>query len=295
MYEKYFEKLTEECEIRNRSANTARTYSDNIKRFLIDVGKHPDQLLLDDARQYILKKRREGISAEYCNNINSSLAFFYKHVLHLFWDQEIVPRMKRDYTMPDVLSVEEVERMINTAAEVRNKALIALIYSSGLRLNEAARLRPDDIYMTTMQVHVTDTKTHRDRWTILSQTALEYLKEYWYSYNVPRDRLFVSLPAPHMPLKGAGIEIMIRTIARDAGIKKRVYPHLLRHSFATHLLEQGVSIEYIQTLLGHRCPGSTYTYLHIANKTLMGIQSPLDHPKKKRGRPRKTKDGDNNE
>lgn len=76
MYEKYFEKLTEECEIRNRSANTARTYSDNIKRFPIDVGKHPDQLLLDDARQYILKKRREGISAEYCNNINSSLAFF---------------------------------------------------------------------------------------------------------------------------------------------------------------------------------------------------------------------------
>ncbi|NCB91543.1 MAG: integrase [Clostridia bacterium] len=295
MYEKYFKKLTEECEIRNRSANTARTYSDNIKRFLIDVGKHPDQLLLDDARQYILKKRRQGISAEYCNNINSSLAFFYKHVLHLFWDQEIVPRMKRDYTMPDVLSVEEVERMINTATEVRNKALIALIYSSGLRLNEAARLRPDDIYMSTMQVHVTDTKTHRDRWTILSQTALEYLKDYWYSYNVSRDRLFVSLLAPHMPLKGSGIEIMIRTIARDAGIKKRVYPHLLRHSFATHLLEQGVSIEYIQTLLGHRCPGSTYTYLHIANKTLMGIQSPLDHPKKKRGRPRKTKDGANNE
>lgn len=202
MYEKYFEKLTEECEIRNRSANTARTYSDNIKRFLIDVGKHPDQLLLDDARQYILKKRREGISAEYCNNINSSLAFFYKHALHLFWDQETLPGMKRDYTMPDVLSVEEVERMINTATEVRNKALIALIYSSGLRLNEAARLRPDDIYMSTMQVHVTDTKTHRDRWTILSQTALEYLKEYWYSYNVPRDRLFVSLLAPHMPSKG---------------------------------------------------------------------------------------------
>lgn len=268
MYEKYFEKLTEECEIRNRSANTARTYSDNIKRFLIDVGKHPDQLLLDDARQYILKKRREGISAEYCNNINSSLAFFYKHVLHLFWDQEIVPRMKRDYTMPDVLSVEEVEQMINTATEVRNKALIALIYSSGLRLNEAARLRPDDIYMSTMQVHVTDTKTHRDRWTILSQTALEYLKEYWYSYNVPRDRLFVSLLAPHMPLKGSGIEIMIRTIARDAGTKKRVYPHLFRHSFTTHLLEQGVSIEYIQTLLGHHCPGSTYTYLHIKRRSV---------------------------
>lgn len=203
--------------------------------------------------------------------------------------------MKRDYTLPDVLSVEEVERMIGTASEIRNKALIALIYSSGLRLNEAARLKPDDIYMSTMQVHVTDTKTHRDRWTILSQTALEYLKEYWYSYNVPRDTLFVSLLAPHMPLKGSGIEILIRTVARDAGIKKRVYPHLLRHSFATHLLEQGVPIEYIQTLLGHRCPGSTYTYLHIANKTLMGIQSPLDHLKKKKGRPRKKKDGDSHE
>lgn len=295
MYEDFFVKLAEECEIRNRSANTARTYTDNVKRFLIEVGKHPDQLQLNDARLYILKKRREGISAEYCNNINSSIAFFFKHVLHKFWDQEIVPRMKRDYTLPDVLSVEEVERMINTATEIRNKALIALIYSSGLRLNEAASLKPEDIYMSTMQVHVTDTKTHRDRWTILSLTALGYLKEYWHSYNIPREKLFVSLISPHKPLKGSGIEIMIRTVARDAGIKKRVYPHLLRHSFATHLLEQGVQIEYIQTLLGHRCPGSTYTYLHIANKTLMGIRSPLDHPKKKRGRPCKEKGGNGNE
>lgn len=295
MYEDFFVKLAEECELRNRSANTARTYTDNVKRFLIEVGKHPDQLQLNDARLYILKKRREGISAEYCNNINSSIAFFFKHVLHKFWDQEIVPRMKRDYTLPDVLSIEEVERMINTATEIRNKALIALIYSSGLRLNETASLKPDDIYMSTMQVHVTDTKTHRDRWTILSLTALRYLKEYWHSYDIPREKLFVSLISPHNPLKGSGIEIMIRTVARDAGIKKRVYPHLLRHSFATHLLEQGVQIEYIQTLLGHRCPGSTYTYLHIANKTLMGIRSPLDHSKKKRGRPCRKNGGNGNE
>lgn len=294
MYESYFDKLREECEIRNRSPRTAETYINNIKIFMRETGKSPEDLTLDDARNFILEKRRSGVAATTCNFYNASLVFFYKRVLGISWDAEYVPRMRRDYHYPNILTLEEVELLINTAKTPRNKALIALIYSAGLRVSEAVNLAPTDIYMSTMQVHVRNTKNHSDRWTLLSQRALNLLKDYWYSYNTPREILFVTSDRPHAPLKVSGAEIVIREIAKEAGIEKRVYPHLLRHSFATHLLEQGVAIEYIQTLLGHRCADSTATYLHIANKSLMGIQNPLDHPvKKKRGRPKKN-GGDKN-
>lgn len=202
--------------------------------------------------------------------------------------------MRREYHQPEILTLDEVELLIDTATEPRNKALIALIYSSGLRVSEAVNLAPTDIYMSTMQVHVRQSKNHYDRWTILSQRALDLLIDYWHSCNIPREKLFVSLLAPHTPLNKSGAEIMIRQIAKEAGIKKRVYPHLLRHSFATHLLEQGVSLEYIQSLLGHRSPNSTCVYLHLTNKAMMGIQNPLDYPKKKkRGRPKKNGGGQN--
>lgn len=127
MYDPYFRKIHEECELRNRSTGTAQAYEANIRLFLKETGKSPEELTLEDTRQFILAKRRSGISASTCNFYNSSLAFFYRHVLHVFWDQEVVPRMRRDCRVPDILSVEDVERMIDTATEVRNKALISLI------------------------------------------------------------------------------------------------------------------------------------------------------------------------
>ena len=106
--------------------------------------------------------------------------------------------------------------------------------------------------------------------------------------------MFVSLDEPHEPLKVSGVEIMLRAVGKDAGLS--VHPHTLRHSFASHMIEQGVPINYVQSMLGHRCLESTQVYIHISNKTVMGIKSPLDHPqKKKRGRKPKKKDGDSNE
>ena len=148
--------------------------------------------------------------------------------------------------------------------------------------------------MSRMQVYVPQSKNHRDRFTILSNRALELLKEYWRSYPVKRDRFFVSLDEPHMPLKVSGVEMMLRCVGKEAGIQ--VHPHTLRHSFASHMIEQGVPINYVQSMLGHRCLESTQVYIHISNKTIMGIKSPLDHPqKKKHGRKPKKKDGDSNE
>jgi site-specific recombinase XerD len=295
MYEKYFDKLREECLIRNRSARTAETYISNIKVFMRWTGNKPmEELTLQDAREFILYKRKSRVKASTCNFYNSSICFLYKHVLHITWDQDMVPRMRLDTKLPEVLSLEEVEKLIDTATDIRNKAIIALLYSSGLRVGELVKLRAKDIYISRMQVYIPESKNHSDRWTILSQKALDLLTEYWRSYPVPREYFFVSLDEPHNCLKVSGVEIMLRNIGKEAGLS--VHPHTLRHSFASHMIEQGVPISYVQSMLGHRCLESTQVYIHISNKTVMGIKSPLDHPqKKKRGRKPKKKDGDANE
>ena len=228
MYEKYFEQLKEECLIRNRSSRTAETYISNITSFMKWTGNKPmEELCLQDAREFILFKRKSGVSATTCNFYNSSIAFLYKHVLHISWDQDVVPGMRIDARLPEVLSLNEVETLIDTASHIRNKAIIALLYSSGLRVGELVKLRAEDIYMSRMQVYVPQSKNHRDRWTILSNRALELLKEYWRSYPVKRDHLFVSLDEPHEPLKVSGVEIMLRAVGKDAGLS--VHPHTLRH------------------------------------------------------------------
>ena len=291
MYEEIFDKIREECRIRNHSENSIKQYVYHASCFLKWVGDKPlEELTLNDAREYILYKRNTTCSPATCNGINSALSFFYRIILKRVWIYDEVPRMIADWSLPAVCSRDEIEKLINTATNIRNKAIIALTYSSGLRVGEVCRLAPTDIYMSTMQIHVRDSKNHGDHWTILSERALELLKEYWYSYPVPRDILFVTLRNPHRPLKVGGVQIMLRKIAEEAGVT--VHPHTLRHSFATHLIEDETRPEYVQAMLGHRSPRSTAIYVHISNKTLMGVKSPLDKPKKRK--PRKSggrKDG----
>ena len=291
MYEEIFDKIREECRIRNHSENSIKQYVYHASCFLKWVGDKPlEELTLNDAREYILYKRNTTCSPATCNGINSALSFFYRIILKRVWIYDEVPRMIADWSLPAVCSRDEIEKLIDTATNIRNKAIIALTYSSGLRVGEVCRLAPTDIYMSTMQIHVRDSKNHGDHWTILSERTLELLKEYWHSYPVPRDILFVTLRNPHRPLKVGGVQIMLRKIAEEAGVT--AHPHTLRHSFATHLIEDETRPEYVQAMLGHRSPRSTAIYVHISNKTLMGVKSPLDKPKKRK--PRKSggrKDG----
>ena len=286
MYEEYFEKLKEECLLRNRTQGTLNQYTIKIQQFMkwMDY-KDPNEWTLKDARDFIYDLRvNNHRSTKHCNTVNSALKFFYRFVLHKAWDQDQVPRMMEDLKLPQVIELEKIEAMIEITTEVRNKAIIALLYSSGLRVGELCRLSPKDIYMSTMQIHIKSGKNHCDHWTILSQKSLDYLIAYWKQYPFERDYLFVSLKAPYAPLKQSGIQIMLKKIGDKAGFE-HMHPHLLRHSFASHMIEQGVSLEHIQAMMGHRDPASTHKYIHVSNKALMGIKSPLDHPaKKKRGR-----------
>ena len=296
MYEEIYKRIKEECLYRNRSELTCKLYIYYTSKFIDWLNKPLEEATIEDAREYILQRRKEGLKPDTCNGLNSALSFLYRHILHIPWDYDIVPRMKRDWNLPKVLSRDEIEKLIDTAETVRNKAIIALIYSSGLRVGEVCRLAPDDIYMSSMQVHIRNSKNHGDHWTILSKRTLELLKEYWYSYPEPRDILFVSERRPHRPLKPGGIQIMMRKVGEDAGIY--VHPHILRHSFATHLIEDDTKREYVQSMLGHRSPNSTAVYVNVSNKSLMGVISPLDksrNSKRKKGNCKKKSGGKKDE
>lgn len=288
MYEEYYEKIKKECLLRNRKEGTIETYTANIKKFLEWSGKNPEDLNLEDCRAYIFELRVDKkMSTQHCNGINSALKFFFRYILHKSWDQDVVPRMINDITLPKVMSLKDVETLIDAAQTIRNKAIIALMYSSGLRVSELCRLAPEDVNMTTMQVHIRGGKNHQDHYTILSKRALDLLIEYWRSYPVKREILFVGSKGKHEPMKPSGVEIMLRKVGNSVGID-HMHPHILRHSFASHMIESGVSLEYIQAMMGHRDPESTHRYIHVANKALMGIKSPLDHAtSKKRGRKKK--------
>ena len=179
-----------------------------------------------------------------------------------------------EHKLPTVLSTDEIGRLLDATDDLKYKAMFATMYSSGMRVSEVVHLHYGDISRTHMQIHVRDTKNRMDRYTILSERNLALLTEYWFACGKPRDILFPNKFTGEY-LTVSSVEQVIRRSAATAGLSG-VTPHCLRHSFATHLMEQGVEQRNIQALLGHRDPKSTEVYLHVSNKSLMGIQSPFD-------------------
>ena len=274
MYESYIEKIEVVGKLRNLKPGTIRTYQKNVSDFLKFMEKNPEELTCEDARDYLVYLQNKGNKASTLNNKNGSLVFFYKRVLGKLWDDNLVPRAINDYAVPRVLSSSDIERLLDATTNLKYKAMFAIMYSSGLRISEVVRLRYEDISRTNMQIYIHESKTHTSRYAILSQRALDILTEYWFKCGRPRGILFPSqLNGDYLTTSGP--QLMFRKSVKKAGLPKYIHPHCLRHSFATHLLEDGVDIRYIQTLLGHRSPKSTEIYLHVSNKALIGIQSPF--------------------
>ena len=275
MYESYIEKIEVVGKLRNLKPGTIRTYQKNVSDFLKFMEKNPEELTCEDARDYLVYLQNKGKKASTLNKKNGSLVFFYKRVLGKLWDDNLVPRAINDYAVPRVLSSSDIERLLDATTNLKYKAMFAIMYSSGLRISEVVRLRYEDISRTNMQIYIHESKTHTSRYAILSQRALDILTEYWFKCGRPRGILFPSqLNGDYLTTSGP--QLMFRKSVKKAGLPKYIHPHCLRHSFATHLLEDGVDIRYIQTLLGHRSPKSTEIYLHVSNKALIGIQSPFD-------------------
>ena len=277
MYEDIFDSIRFAAEKRNLREATIQLYCSNVSYFLRFTGKPVSSLTLEDADAFLTAKRLEGRSPETHNHYRSAIKFFYKRVLKIMWDDDEVPAMKRERNLPAVLSRQEINAVIDATPNLKHKAIISTMYSSGLRVSEVIHLHYDDVSRTNMTIHVRETKGRIDRYTILSSKNLDILTEYWYQCGRPKGILFPSSWTGGY-LDKSSINQFFKESARRAGITRRVSSHTCRHSFASHLFEDGIDIKYIQSLLGHVDPRSTDVYLHVSSKTLLGIRSPFDVP-----------------
>ena len=196
-----------------------------------------------------------------------------EQVLRKEWDAIAVPRMKRPLKLPVVLSQQEVIAIFDATRNIRHKTILMITYSAGLRMSETINLRVEDIDSGRMQLRIRQAKGAKDRYGILSQVVLEQLRFYFKTYK-PKDWLFASQQSEKISDKM--VQHIFKAAIKKAGIIKKVSLHSLRHSFATHMMEKGVSLPIIQQLLGHKSLKTTSIYLHVQQYTLDKIKSPLD-------------------
>ena len=275
MYEDIFELVTIAARKRNLKESTAAAYCHALSPFLRTVNKPWQELSIADADDYLTAKRMEGIMPETYNHYYGALRFMYKRILKLNWDEDEIPRMKRDRSLPTILNKNEIDRLLDATKNLKYKSIFAVMYSGGLRVSEVTHLHYDDISRKNHSIHIKNTKNRMDRYTILADRTLDILTEYWYQCGRPRDILFPSnVTGSYLDI--SAVNQVLRRSSEKAGIVKHVTSHAFRHSFASHLLESGCDIKYIQALLGHLDPKSTEIYLHVSNKTLLGIRSPFD-------------------
>jgi len=205
------------------------------------------------------------------NSAINALKFYYGNVLKKKFIYE-VKRPRKDKKLPVILSKEEVAKILSSVDNIKHKTILMLVYSAGLRVGEVVRLKPEDIDSKRMLIHIKGAKGRKDRYTLLSEKALEILRQYWRKYK-PEKWLFGGAKEGRY-LSIRSVDKIFRNACEKAGIKKDVSMHTLRHSFATHLLEGGTDLRYIQELLGHAHSKTTEIYTHVSTKSLGKITSP---------------------
>jgi integrase/recombinase XerD len=273
--------MLEELQRLNLSPITTRIYLRCVEEFARYFRKSPDQLGPEQIREYqahLFTDRKLGAIAV-AQHV-SALRFFFVRTLKRPWMSEHLAAPKRPIRLPEVLSREEVERLITSAASPLHRIWLLTLYATGMRRNELIQLKVADIDSARMLVHIRQGKGRKDREVVLSPRLLEELRDYCRRAN-PRPKTFLFPGRGHrrgsdVPLQGKSIFDAVQQAARRAGIKKQVHPHTLRHSFATHLLESGADLYTIQLLLGHTDVRTTTRYLHMSERQLKAAASPLD-------------------
>ena len=269
--------------LRGYSPRTRKVYLGQIRRFLEWCGSRSDPRAADSlpaelgerARAYILELIEErGISKSYQNQVVSALRFLCESVLGRPAVALRIPRPRKESRLPTVLSPQEVARLIGRARNPKHRALLVLLYSSGLRVGELVRLRPGDLDADRGLLRVRAGKGDKDRYTLLARRAIEVVGVYRAAF--PSDRWLFPGGKPGRHLTTRSVQRVVKRAARAAGIEKSVTAHTLRHSFATHLLEAGTNLRIIQELLGHKSARTTQIYTRVTTTELRSVQSPLD-------------------
>lgn len=268
------QRMIDDMTIRNMSPNTKNIYISAVARFSAYHRRSPDQLGLEDIRDYHLHLVSRNLKPTTINPIMGALRFFYGKTLGQKHIVDEIPYARRADSLPAVLSREEVERFLKTVRNLKMRTAFITIYAAGLRVSELVVLTSRDIDSTRMVIAIRHGKGGKDRYVMLSEQLLGILRDYW-KRTKPTHWLFPG-PDPLQPITTRSLQRVFHDAAEAAGLDKNVTVHTLRHSFATHLLEQKVDIRVIQGLLGHRNINSTTRYTRVAVDTIRQIQSPLE-------------------
>lgn len=247
----YLNVYREMISLRGLTDHTVKSYSTYIRSYLdylhTLLHKQPEDVSWDELRDFIrwLQKER-ALSDRTINHCISQLRFFTMYVLHKPWDPTQLPMRKFDSFLPFVPTQKEAELFISTLSDLKPKAMVALMYSAGLRVGEVCSLRYRDIQRKNMRIHIAHSKNRSDRYAVLSQKALDILTDYWFAYG------------------------------RPSGWEHRLTCHSFRHAFGTHLYENGTDLLTIKNLMGHKSLNSTLIYIHLASYQSRNVLSPFD-------------------
>lgn len=270
------QRYIEDMQLRGLAPTTQRSYIHYVADFANFYKTSPEQLDLEAIRQYelyLLNERK--LAPESINCFVAAIQLLYTVTLELPWGKECFPRVRRRHKLPVVLSAEEVSKFFEHVPSLKYRAALMICYGAGLRISEAAALKLGDIDSSRMLIRIREGKGRKDRYSMLSPRLLAVLRCYWRAAR-PSDWLFPSTWRLDRHINVASLSQACRDANRTSGIGKRITAHTLRHSFATHLLENGTDTRVIQVLLGHSSIHTTARYTAVSAKVVAGTPSPLD-------------------
>ncbi len=257
------------------SQSTINTYKNMLEIFLGFIQKDASVVTIDDVRNF---QYNFWVKHQYSVATQRQFIAAIKHLMSFIADKQIeiesLVLPKKDNRLPKVLSEQEVMLILTNVRSLKHFIILSLLYSAGLRVGELINLTPEDIDYNRKQIHIRQAKGRKDRFVGLSNNLIPLLQQYIEQY---KPDTYLINGQDHLQYTASSVRKILKKAAERAGITKRVYPHMLRHSYATHMLENGIDIRYIQELLGHSSPKTTMIYTHVSTKNLTEIKSPLDN------------------
>lgn len=275
IYDKFIDSFKIYLEQRRYSSNTINTYCQIIQKFLSWTGKPIEEISQDDLIRFNHKKIiGEKLSGSYQNQLINAVKLFFERMEHRSMEIESIQRPFRERKLPNVLSKEEVKQLLSSLRNQKHRMMLVTIYACGLRCGELLNLRLTDVDSKRNFLIIRQAKGKKDRYIPITVKLIEELREYFKMYK-PKTWLFEGQRIGE-PYSARSLQLVLKEALLQARIKKPVTLHWLRHSFATHLLESGTDIRYIQSLLGHNSPKTTMIYTHVSEQSLSKIKMPYD-------------------
>ncbi len=271
------DRLLEELDLKGFADNTKIAYVGAVKAFIHYSKTPPVRLSIKHVHEYKLHLiRRLKRTPATINQHIAAIRFFFIYVLKKRWNDRDIPSIKMRRKLPLILSQDEIVLIFNSVTNIKHRTMLMGLYSCGLRKSELTRLKYQDIDSQRMLIHIRDSKGGKDRYVILSDVFLSQLRKYWLENE--EDKSFLLFPGggPHKVFNPKSVNEILEKALVKAGINKKVSVHSLRHSYATHLLESGVDLRHIQTLMGHDSITTTSIYTHVIDYRKKNIGTPLD-------------------